>query len=47
MAAPGSEHPATFRMLHVFEFDTDAIQRDNVWMDVGAILTQLTPVPVP
>lgn len=46
MAAPGSEHPVTFRMLHVFEFDGDAIQRENVWMDIGAILAQLTPVPV-
>jgi hypothetical protein len=31
-----------FRMLHVFEFRGDAISRENVWLDAGAIVAQLT-----
>lgn len=43
MAAPASEHPVSFRMLHVFEFRGEAISRENVWLDTGGILAQLQP----
>jgi hypothetical protein len=42
MGAPGSERPVVFRMLHVFEFRGDAISRENVWLDGGAVVAQLT-----
>jgi hypothetical protein len=42
MGAPGSERSVVFRMLHVFEFNEDAIKRENVWLDAGAIVAQLT-----
>jgi uncharacterized protein len=29
-------------MLHVFEFRGDAISRENVWLDGGAMAAQLT-----
>jgi uncharacterized protein len=33
-----------FRILHVFEFAEDGgIQRENVWLDVTAVLRQLSP----
>jgi hypothetical protein len=40
--APGGDRPVAFRMLHVFEFSGDAISRENVWLDAGAIVAQLT-----
>lgn len=42
MGAPGSDQQIVFRMLHVFEFSGDAIRRENVWLDGGAIIGQLT-----
>lgn len=33
---------SVYRMLHVFEFRGNAISRENVWLDAGAILAQLT-----
>lgn len=41
LGAPASQQPTSFRMLHVFEFRHDAISRENVWLDIGAILGQL------
>lgn len=41
MGAPGSDDQVAFRMLHVFEFTGDAISRENVWLDGGAIVGQL------
>jgi hypothetical protein len=38
----GRNRPLEFRLLHIFEFaDDGAIRRENVWLDVGAILQQL------
>lgn len=38
----GRDRPLEFRILHVLEFDDGgAIARENVWLDVGAILRQL------
>lgn len=42
MGAPGGDRQVAFRMLHVFEFRGDAICRENVWLDGGAIVAQLT-----
>ena len=32
----------TFRMLHVSGFRDGAISRENIWLDGGAIVAQLT-----
>jgi hypothetical protein len=42
MGAPGRDQSVVFRMLHVFEFRDNAISRENVWLDGGAIGAQLT-----
>jgi steroid delta-isomerase-like uncharacterized protein len=42
IGAPGSDQSVVFRMLHVFEFRDNAISRENVWLDGGAIVAQLT-----
>lgn len=42
MGIPGLGRNITFRILHVFEFDDSAITREQVWLDTGAIVAQLT-----
>jgi hypothetical protein len=38
----GKNRPLEFRLLHVMEFANDgAIARENVWVDMGAIVRQL------
>jgi hypothetical protein len=38
----GRNRPLRFRLLHVIEFaDSGAIKRENVWIDLAAILQQL------
>ena len=38
----GRNRPLAFRLLHVIEFaDTGAIKRENVWIDLAAIIQQL------
>ena len=32
----------SFRMLHLWEFNGGAISRENVWLDTGSIIQQLT-----
>jgi predicted ester cyclase len=40
----GKDRPLRFRLLHVFEFAGDGkIQRENVWLDLAAIMRQLPP----
>ena len=40
----GKGRPLEFRLLHVIEFAGDgAMKRENVWIDMGAILRQLPP----
>ena len=39
---PGNGRRVTFRMLHVWDFKDDAISREQVWLDGGAIAAQLT-----
>lgn len=42
MGIPGNGRRVTFRMLHVWDFKDDAISREQVWLDGGAIAAQLT-----
>ena len=42
MGIPGIGRNITFRILHVFEYDDSAITREQVWLDTGAIVAQLT-----
>lgn len=42
LGVPGHGKPVDFRMLHVFEFRDGLICRENVWMDGGTVLAQLT-----
>lgn len=38
----GNDRPLSFRLLHVLEFSPDGqIRRENVWLDLAAILQQL------
>jgi ketosteroid isomerase-like protein len=40
----GRGRPLEFRMLHVLEFADDGhIERENVWVDLAAIIRQLPP----
>ena len=40
----GHGRPLEFRLLHVIEFaESGAIQRENVWLDLAAIIQQLSP----
>jgi steroid delta-isomerase-like uncharacterized protein len=39
---PGHGKSVTFRILHVFEFRDGLISRENVWLDAGAVIHQLT-----
>jgi steroid delta-isomerase-like uncharacterized protein len=44
---PGSGRRISHRMLHVWEFIDGRISRENVWLDSGAIVEQLSaPEPV-
>ena len=39
---PGNGRPLKFRLLHVVEFSDECmIKRENVWIDLAAILQQL------
>lgn len=42
LGVPGQGREISFRMLHVWEFKDDRISRENVWLDGGAIMAQLT-----
>ncbi len=40
----GRDRPLAFRLLHVLEFaESGDIKRENVWIDLAAILQQLSP----
>jgi steroid delta-isomerase-like uncharacterized protein len=41
LGMPGDGRPLNFRILHVCEFRDGKISRENVWLDVGAIVAQL------
>ena len=42
LGVPGHGKRVTFRMLHVFDFADNRITREQVWLDGGAIIAQLT-----
>lgn len=42
LGVPGHGRQISFRMLHVWEFEGGRISRENVWLDGGAIMAQLT-----
>jgi steroid delta-isomerase-like uncharacterized protein len=44
LGVPGHGKRITFRLLHVWEFRDSQISRENVWLDGGSILAQLTSV---
>ena len=39
---PGNGRRVTFRLLHVFGFRDALISREQIWIDTGAIVAQLT-----
>lgn len=42
LGVPGGGRRVSFRMLHVFDFARGRIARENVWLDAGSIVAQLT-----
>jgi steroid delta-isomerase-like uncharacterized protein len=42
LGVPGNGRKISFRMLHVWEFKDGQISRENVWLDGGGIVQQLT-----
>ncbi len=42
LGVPGNGKRISFRMLHIWEFKEDRISRENVWLDGGSIVAQLT-----
>lgn len=42
MGIPGNGKRISFRMLHVWEFRDHLMKRENVWLDGGSIVAQLT-----
>jgi steroid delta-isomerase-like uncharacterized protein len=42
LGVPGNGRRITFRMVHVFEFRDGLISRENVWLDSGSVIVQLT-----
>lgn len=47
LGVPGHGRRIAFRLLHVWEFRDGQIRRENVWMDGGSIVAQLTaPVEI-
>ena len=42
LGIPGNGRRITFRILHVFEFRTGRISRENVWLDGASVAAQLT-----
>ena len=45
MGIPGHGRRISIRVLHVFEFRGGLISRENVWIDAGAAIAQLTAQP--
>jgi steroid delta-isomerase-like uncharacterized protein len=42
LGVPGNGKRISFRLLHVWEFRDGLISRENVWLDGGSIVAQLT-----
>jgi steroid delta-isomerase-like uncharacterized protein len=42
LGLPGNGRRISFRILHVFEFRSGLISRENVWLDAASIVAQLS-----
>ena len=42
LGVPGRGRRISFRLLHVWEFRDGLMSRENVWLDAGSIVAQLT-----
>ena len=42
LGIPGNGRRVTFGILHVFDFSDGLVSREQVWIDSGAIVAQLT-----
>lgn len=42
LGVPGNGKRISFRLLHVWEFRDGLISRENVWLDGGSVVAQLT-----
>jgi steroid delta-isomerase-like uncharacterized protein len=42
LGIPGNGRRVTFKIFHVFEFTDGLVSREQVWIDSGAIVAQLT-----
>jgi steroid delta-isomerase-like uncharacterized protein len=42
LGVPGHGRRISFRLLHVWEFKDGRMSRENVWMDGGSVIAQLT-----
>ena len=42
MGIPGNGRRITFRVFHVFSFEGGLIKREQIWLDAGAIVAQLS-----
>lgn len=42
LGVPGNGKRITFRLLHVWEFSDGKMSRENVWIDGGSVVAQLT-----
>ena len=42
LGIPGNGRRVTFKIFHVFEFTGGLVSREQVWLDSGAIVAQLT-----
>ena len=42
LGIPGNGRRVTFRIFHVFDFRDGLVSREQVWIDSGAIVAQLT-----
>ena len=42
LGVPGNGKRISFRLLHIWEFKDGRMSRENVWLDGGSIVAQLT-----
>ncbi len=42
LGVPGHGRRITFRMVHIWEFRDGLMSRENIWLDGGGIIAQLT-----
>jgi steroid delta-isomerase-like uncharacterized protein len=42
LGVPGNGKRISFRLLHIWEFRDGLISRENIWMDGGSVVAQLS-----